>query len=268
MNEQQFLTQIAVRLGRAKPLQQPPATMFNGVPDSYRERMGQLEREECVQLFMDSWTALTGLVRVAPVSQAAEAISASIAELKERGMLERVVYANTPELQSYGVPQVLHKQRLVGVPWSESASAADEEDAWKAALEQLGTSEPGEAGALAGEKWQARSPLLRAVERCHLGIVVPEAIVANTGTLAVLSAGAQGRSVSLMPGMLLAVFPAERIVARMGEVFERLRASHGEMANLPSSLNLITGPSRSADIENDLTIGIHGPGIVSAVILT
>ncbi|MBN3522392.1 LutC/YkgG family protein [Paenibacillus apiarius] len=268
MNQQQFLTQIAARLGRAKPLQLPPAVELGGVPDSYRERMSRLDREECVQLFMDSWTALTGLVRMAPAAQAAEAIAASIAELKEHGVLERAVYANTPELQSYGVPRVLNEQRLIGVPWSESANGPEGEDAWKAALERLGTSEPGEAGALAGAKWQARSPLLRAVERCQLGIVAPAAVIANTGTLAVLSAGAQGRSVSLMPGMLLAVFPADRIVARMGEAFERLRASHGDLAKLPSSLNLITGPSRSADIENDLTIGIHGPGIVSAVILT
>lgn len=53
----------------------------------------------------------------------------------------------------------------------------------------------------------------------------------------------------------------------MGEAFQQVTNGKNDASQYASSLNLITGPSRSADIENDLTIGIHGPGKVYAVII-
>jgi L-lactate dehydrogenase complex protein LldG len=108
---------------------------------------------------------------------------------------------------------------------------------------------------------------LQAAERCQIGIVWPDYAIANTSTLTLLARGGKGRSVSLLPDILFAVFRAEQLVTRMGEMFQRVREDHPDAASLPSSLNMITGPSRSADIENDLTIGIHGPGKVYAVII-
>ncbi|MEF3304792.1 LutC/YkgG family protein, partial [Paenibacillus sp. GYB003] len=118
-----------------------------------------------------------------------------------------------------------------------------------------------------GSAWSRRSPLLRAAERCRLGIVWADYAVAGTGTLVLLARGGRGRSVSLLPDALFAVVRADRLVTRMGEAFEAIRRDYPEAADMPSSINLITGPSRSADIENDLTIGIHGPGKVYALIL-
>ncbi|BFH69529.1 hypothetical protein J27TS7_01680 [Paenibacillus dendritiformis] len=238
-----------------------PAHLYRGVPGEYRERMGRLNADERLKLFVSNWTALTGEAVIVPREEAAAGIGEMLARFRQRGPLERVLYADTEELRGYGVPRVLQEQGLSGVPWTE-----DQDN--EAELEQLGLPGPGEAGALAGAKWQARSPLLRAAERCQLGIVAPAAAIANTGTLAVWSAGRQGRSVSLLPGMLLAILPAGRIVARMGEAFERVNGKAAREGGLPASLNLITGPSRSADIENDLTIGVHGPGVVGVVIVT
>ncbi|MGG3836700.1 LUD domain-containing protein [Paenibacillus thiaminolyticus] len=261
MDRHAFLAMIASRLGRSGPLTEAPAHLYRGVPGEYRDRMETLNAEERLQLFVSNWTALTGEAVIVPREEAAAGIEEMLARFRQRGPLERVLYADTEELRGYGVLRVLQEQGLSGVPW------ADDRDN-EAELEPLGLSEPGEAGALAGAKWQARSPLLRAAERCQIGIVAPAAAIANTGTLAVWSAGRQGRSVSLLPGMLLAILPAERIVARMGEAFERVNGMSNREGGLPASLNLITGPSRSADIENDLTIGVHGPGVVGAVILT
>lgn len=91
--------------------------------------------------------------------------------------------------------------------------------------------------------------------------------MANTGTLVLQCSPQRGRSVSLLTSILFAVFRADQLVNRMGEAFAAITADKRHPLDYASSLNLITGPSRSADIENDLTIGIHGPGKVYAVII-
>jgi L-lactate dehydrogenase complex protein LldG len=53
----------------------------------------------------------------------------------------------------------------------------------------------------------------------------------------------------------------DRILPGLAELFEALGAE------LPSALAIVTGPSRSADIEQTLTIGVHGPGEVHVVLL-
>ncbi|MEB9893728.1 hypothetical protein P4K96_09245, partial [Bacillus cereus] len=155
MERHAFLAAIASRLGRSGPLTEAPAHLYRGVPGEYRERMERLNADERLKLFVSNWTALTGEAVIVPQEEAAAGIEEMIARFRHRGPLERVLYADTEELRGYGVPRVLQEQGLSGVPW------ADDRDN-EAELERLGLSGPGEAGALAGAKWQARNPLLRA----------------------------------------------------------------------------------------------------------
>jgi L-lactate dehydrogenase complex protein LldG len=115
--------------------------------------------------------------------------------------------------------------------------------------------------------WQAESDvdLLAKAAGADIGIVVADYAIADTGTVVTLSAPERGRSVSLLPTAFLAIIRAETIKTRMGEVMAALHKQFGNQ--LPAGVHFITGPSRSADIENDLTIGVHGPGIVYALIL-
>ena len=53
------------------------------------------------------------------------------------------------------------------------------------------------------------------------------------------------------------------IVDRLGEAFDGFRQSG---AMLASNVHFITGPSRTSDIENDLSIGVHGPAAVSVIV--
>jgi L-lactate dehydrogenase complex protein LldG len=69
------------------------------------------------------------------------------------------------------------------------------------------------------------------------------------------------RSRSLLPERHISLLREDRIVAGLEELFAALR---GE---LPSSLAIVSGPSRSADIEQTLTIGVHGPGEVHVVLV-
>ncbi|QQE77877.1 lactate utilization protein C [Alicyclobacillus sp. SO9] len=86
--------------------------------------------------------------------------------------------------------------------------------------------------------------------------------VADTGTLVLMSSSKRGRSVSLLPSVHIAVVRASQVRTRLGEVMEELSA----MEALPSSVHFISGPSRSSDIENDQSIGVHGPAAVYVLV--
>jgi len=88
--------------------------------------------------------------------------------------------------------------------------------------------------------------------------------VAETGTLALLARPGQGRAVSLLPPLHIAVLRTSRIVLELGALFEAVTSEAGE---LPSALSFITGPSRTADIELVLTIGVHGPRELHLIML-
>ncbi|GIM46946.1 lactate utilization protein C [Collibacillus ludicampi] len=107
-----------------------------------------------------------------------------------------------------------------------------------------------------------RRELLAYAERCQVGITSADFAIGETGTLALFAGRGKGRSVSLLPPVHIAVFPIERLVPRMTYVLT-YAAKHG----MSSSLNFITGPSRTGDIEGDLSIGVHGPAYVYAFIV-
>ncbi len=96
------------------------------------------------------------------------------------------------------------------------------------------------------------------------GVVRADAAVAQTGSVVVSSTTNHGRSVSLLPLNCVFVFRRDEIVDDPGDI---LRADFGPDGP-PSQLVLIGGPSRSGDIEMSLTTGVHGPGVVHAVVVT
>jgi len=98
-----------------------------------------------------------------------------------------------------------------------------------------------------------------------IGLVVVDHAVAYTGSLVAKSSAQKGRSVSLLPTALFAIVLLDRMKTRLGEVLRPLDATPREQ--LPAGVHFISGPSRSADIENDLTIGVHGPGVVYAILV-
>jgi L-lactate dehydrogenase complex protein LldG len=111
----------------------------------------------------------------------------------------------------------------------------------------------------ADESWRARAA------EADIGIVIADHAVAYTGSVTVMSSEQKGRSVSLLPTVLMIIIPVERLKTRLGEVLQTFDAAG--RAGLPAGIHFISGPSRSSDIENDLTIGVHGPGIVYALIV-
>ncbi|MGH3030493.1 MAG: LutC/YkgG family protein [Gaiellaceae bacterium] len=85
--------------------------------------------------------------------------------------------------------------------------------------------------------------------------------LADTGSVVLAASAREPRARSLLPDVHISLLRADCIVAGLAELFEVLGG------DLPSALAIVTGPSRSADIEQTLTIGVHGPGEVHVVLL-
>ena len=95
-----------------------------------------------------------------------------------------------------------------------------------------------------------------------IGLTEPFAAIASTGTLVQRSDDEGGRGASLLPRVHVALLSAGRIVASSADV---LRAIADRP--LPANVALITGPSRTGDIEMILTMGVHGPLRVHIVLI-
>lgn len=96
-----------------------------------------------------------------------------------------------------------------------------------------------------------------------VGITSADYALADTGTLVMLAGPQEARLVSLLPPAHIAVVPRDRILTGLDELFSVLPRP----AEQTSSMVLITGPSRTADIEQILVRGVHGPGQITVVIV-
>ncbi len=89
--------------------------------------------------------------------------------------------------------------------------------------------------------------------------------IAETGTLALVSGADNPTTLNFLPDNQIVVVKRDEIVADYESVFAKLRLAYGK-GGAPRTLNLITGPSRSADIEQTLLLGAHGPRRLHIVI--
>ena len=123
--------------------------------------------------------------------------------------------------------------RLASMPWNETALAVDQ-------------------GVSAGSD-------LNAVSHAFGG-------VAETGTLAMVSGPENPSTLNFLPDNHIVVLSAADLGGDYETVFARIRERFGK-GEMPRTLNFITGPSRSADIEQTLLIGAHGPRRLHIVVV-
>jgi L-lactate utilization protein LutC len=105
--------------------------------------------------------------------------------------------------------------------------------------------------------------LRAACASADVGITSADWALADTGTLVMIAGKAEGRLVSLLPPSHIAVVPVERLLTGLDELFMR----EARPADGTSSMVLVTGPSRTADIEQILVRGVHGPGAIRVVLV-
>jgi L-lactate utilization protein LutC len=96
-----------------------------------------------------------------------------------------------------------------------------------------------------------------------VGITGVDRVIAETGTLVQATRPDQPRSASLLPPVHIAVAHRDQVVADLFDLFEA-----SPPLPIPACLTLITGPSKTGDIELKLVTGVHGPGELHLVLVT
>ena len=96
-----------------------------------------------------------------------------------------------------------------------------------------------------------------------VGITGCNAALAATGSIVLESKPGQGRLSSLLPAIHIALLTTDQIYPTM----ESYIKAQPETGNRSSNLIIVTGPSRTADITQTLTLGVHGPGTLHIIIV-
>lgn len=112
---------------------------------------------------------------------------------------------------------------------------------------------------LAGLAWNAAGLDMQsrpAKDQDLVGVTGAFCAIAETGTLMMLSGAETPATTSLLPETHVAVLDPGRIVATMEDAWELMRKEYQQP---PRAVNFISGPSRTADIEQTVTLGAHGP---------
>jgi len=183
-----------------------------------------------VATLLAEWQAVGGFgARVSGVAAAQEHLAGLLARWNTR----QVLHWRHPVLERVGVPEICRGAGAQVHDWAE----------------------------LAGLPPEARWPEAFAAD---LGITSVDHAIAETGSLALFSRAEQGRVVSLLPPRTVAIVEPGQILPDLFDLFQELES---RKADLPSNSVLVTGPSKTGDIELKLTTGVHGPGEVYLLVV-
>ena len=247
-----FIRRIAGRLGR-EPLTIAPDRDVTGAPAFYIERpYGADTAVDRVDRFVSELKALGGETIVAADNAGA---AAALRSLFDQLKPSTIITWDRAEFSGWDQDWL----------WDERKAVS-----WRLVAEQTHDAEGSPAVAAPGTAEAASiapslDDLKAAARGADIGITLADYAVANTGTLALVTSPGRARSVSLLPTTHIALLRESQIVDRMGQVLETFNA--WTLSEVPSSIHFISGPSRSSDIENDLTIGVHGPVAVYVVLV-
>jgi len=95
------------------------------------------------------------------------------------------------------------------------------------------------------------------VATCDAAITGCESLIARTGTMILSSAQLSGRTVSVYAPVHICIAYSNQLVYDISDGLKQLREGYAQQ--FPSLVTLATGPSRTADIEKTLVVGVHGP---------
>jgi L-lactate dehydrogenase complex protein LldG len=181
-----------------------------------------------IQRFREELVALGGWFHLVPDS---ESCVAKVVEIIETKTPNRVLLGKGPVIDPLGLAKRLQDAEIALI-----------------SLDQL-------------EPESCREPFFAA----DIGISGVDYLIAETGTVVLHSGPDQPRSVSLLPPVHIAIAERKQLV---GDLFDLFPSSdRAQSPTLPSCITLITGPSKTGDIEMRLVTGVHGPGEIHVILM-
>jgi L-lactate dehydrogenase complex protein LldG len=235
-NRDQFLLNIANKLGRSAPLTQVTRPLLRH--SCHQEVMKGLSTEQLKQVLQE----------YAHTSLGAEVIETTKSQLQ--AVLGEVYQcACTAEQDTKRVDTIFSASPalLELVTPSELANEQHHVHIWDNAL-----------------GYEANITI---AERAKIGVVMAEQALAESGTVVLYSDPKQGRSISLLPESSVFVIAKSTLLARLTQATMTLHKKAQKGERIPSCVNFISGPSSTADIELIKVVGVHGPVSATYIIV-
>lgn len=219
---------------------QSPARLFRSGPSSESARVlelaasrGPKERESLKQALLAAAKPLNLQVSfVGDADAAGEAVARVVLGSEpEWGDAKRIVAWDHPLLRQIGLQERLQEHQI-----------------------PVTHAEAGQADQSLRRRWR------EATAASFVGLTSADFCLADTATLVMRARPGQPRSVSLVPSIHVAVIAEDQILADLRELYALLRWDPGEQRDgLTNCMTLVSGPSKTADIEATLVHGAHGP---------
>jgi len=254
-NQDRFLGRVRKALGHDPDRRRSPQDLIATVEPSetaaVRAGIAARTHEARLQLLdalLKSAKIIQLQVTPVPTAAAAAAAIAQLAQEKqpEWGTEKRLVTWRHPLIDALQLPAALADQ---GIP--------------------VTCAEPAEPASVDTDTEAGRQAIRRQVIDAYIGVTGADFCIAETATLVMKTRPGQGRSVSLVPSIHVAVITLEQVLENLKELYAVLRwnpEQHEE--GLTNCLSLISGPSKTADIELTMVHGAHGPRELHLFVIT
>jgi L-lactate dehydrogenase complex protein LldG len=242
---EQFLRTVRQALGRDQAATPLPKSGESNGESSIRRRAAEIQREAednadalMSQLHEAATEAGWNVARVASPAEAADRILRVVQDLEARS----IVRSAHDVLDALALDE---RMARAGVRVTLAAIGDTDTDA---------------------QRQEQRASIRASCISADVGLTGVDHAIAETGSVVLLPRRGVSRLVSLLPPVHVAVVRRGEVLPGLDELFALQRLDYIE-GDLGSYLNIITGPSRSADIEYTLVTGVHGPGEVHMVLL-
>jgi len=113
-----------------------------------------------------------------------------------------------------------------------------------------------------------REQLQDIAARANIGVTGVDYLIAETASASLVSRKGMSRMASLLPPVHIAVAHIDQVLENLGDLLTLREAELADEDAPNWYMNLVSGPSKTADIEQTIVIGVHGPGEVHLVVIT